>query len=64
MATPVGITITAHQGDFQLEISIEAQVAINPTSVLSVQMERAAKAMAVLLDSTHPSTDDEDGRDF
>lgn len=68
MATPVGIQITAHQGEFTTTVSMSAEATITPGSVLAVQLERAARAMAVLLDSNRPArSDDEDeyeGPDF
>ena len=49
MATPVGIEISAHQGEFNVSVTISADASITPSSVLAVQLQRAAKAMAVLL---------------
>lgn len=64
MATPVGITMTAHQGDFNVTVNISSTAAITPGSVLAVQLERAAKAMAVLLDNSRPARDNDDAPDF
>lgn len=58
MATPVGVTITAHQGKFTLEVSMSTEATITPSSVLAVHLERTAKAMAVLLGDTRPSYED------
>lgn len=60
MATPVGIEITAHKGEFVVEVKISSEVTVTPGSVLTTQLERAAKAMAVLLDDTRPSYDDDE----
>jgi hypothetical protein len=49
MATPVGISISAHQGEFNVSVTISADASITPSSVLAVQLQRAAKAMAVLI---------------
>jgi hypothetical protein len=60
MATPVSITMTATQGDFVVEVSISAVATVNPGSVLNIQLERTAKAMAVMLDTSRPSDDEDD----
>lgn len=62
MATPVSITLNATQGEFQVEVSIHSEVPVNPGSVAAVQLERATKAMRVLLGSQ--DNDDDDDPDF
>lgn len=57
MATPVSITLNATQGEFQVEVSIHAEVTVNPGSVAAVQLERATKAMAILLNSQEGDDD-------
>lgn len=64
MATPVGIRLTAHQGDFEVEVSVKTNSAISPASVLDEQMRRAQRAFGILLrDDTmrpvHPDDDEE-----
>lgn len=60
MATPVSVTINVTQGEFALEVSMHADVAIGSSTVAATQLERAAKAMAVLLDQSGPKSRDED----
>lgn len=68
MATPVGIEISAHMGEFTTSVSINADATITPVSVLAVHLQRAAKAMAVLItdgkESGHLDPDEYDGPDF
>lgn len=60
MATPVSITLNATQGEFQVEVSIHAEVTVGPASVAAVQLKRATKAMAILLNSQEGDDDDPD----
>jgi len=60
MATPVGIEITAHQGEFRLTVSMEADVITGASTVQREQLRRATRAMMALLDTSEPSADDED----
>jgi hypothetical protein len=60
MATPVSVTINVTQGEFALEVSMHADVAIGSGTVAATQLERAAKAMAVLLNQSGPQSRDED----
>jgi hypothetical protein len=60
MATPVSVTINVTQGEFALEVSMHADVVIGSGTVAATQLERAAKAMAVLLNQSGPQSRDED----
>lgn len=63
MGTPVNTNITVLQGDFEVEVRIEATSAGSSSRMAAVQLERAAQAMAVLLGNTRPSNDDDDEED-
>jgi len=65
MATPVGITMTAQNGDFNVSVTISS-TSTDPGSVLAVQLQRAAKAMAILLTPGNEEgrLDDYEGPDF
>lgn len=65
MSTPVGLSMKAHMGDFEIEVTIKAKV-LTPQSVLAEHQRRAAKAMAILLteSASRRDEDDYDGPDF
>jgi len=48
MATPVGITMNARRGEFNVTVSVTSDT-IAPSGVLAVQLRRAAKAMSILI---------------
>lgn len=68
MATPVGISMSAQNGDFNVSVTISSTATITSSAVLAVQLQRAAKAMAVLITNGNEDSaldpDTYDGPDF
>jgi hypothetical protein len=60
MPIPVGVEITAHQGEFRLTVSMEAEVSATAGSVQREQLRRATRAMKALLTTTADDDDDDD----